>query len=101
SPGDLLAGDRPPARRSPTGGTGLEAAVRRSIRAGASLQDLKSQVSDLALTIALAEAEGNAHAAAQRLGVTDRAIQKRLQSARGGAGPPPRASAPQSPPLPP
>ena len=101
TPGDLLAGDRPPARPSPTGGTGLEAAVRRSIRAGASLQDLKSQVSDLALTIALAEAEGNAHAAAQRLGVTDRAIQKRLQSARGGAGPPPRASAPQSPPLPP
>ena len=92
TPGDLIAGDRPPARRSSTGGTGLEAAVRRSIRAGASLQDLRSQVSDLALTIALAEAEGNAHAAAQRLGVTDRAVQKRRQTTRDGAG-----SAPQQP----
>lgn len=94
TPGDLPAADRPAVGRPPTGETGLEAAVRRSIRAGVCLQDLKSQVSELALTIALTEAGGNAHAAAQRLGVTDRAVQKRRQTAREGAGTPPPTPAP-------
>lgn len=82
TPGDLPRGERPTASQRDTLAGALETAVRHSLHTGVRLQDLKTRVSDLAVELALAEAGGNAHEAAVRLGVTDRAVQKRRQVAR-------------------
>ena len=56
----------------------FEQPVRRALAAGKTLQQLKELAADVAMDIALREAEGNAGRAAERLGVTRRAVELRL-----------------------
>ena len=70
-------------------------AIRRALAAGAGLQDIKELTVEAAIAIALRDAVGNNHRAAQKLGVTDRALQMRRASRRDappatGLRPPPR-----------
>lgn len=87
TPGDVppeyrprdAAGPAPvPARRL------LERAVRACVTEGVGLPDLKTLVGDVAVTAALEECEGSVRRAAALLGVTDRAVQLRLQVPRQG-----------------
>ena len=60
----------------------LAQALRRLLDSGHSLTELRQIVSDTAVDLALDEAHGNTHAAAQRLGVSDRAVQARRLASR-------------------
>jgi transcriptional regulator with GAF, ATPase, and Fis domain len=68
----------------------LEQVVRRAIALGAGLKDISRTVEDVAVRIAVDDAEGNLQRAAQALGVTDRALQMRRanrRQAEDAAGP--------------
>lgn len=73
-------------------GSPLERIIRRAIAVGAGLKDISRTVEELAVHIAVDDAEGNLQRAAQALGVTDRALQMRranrrqLQDAAGPHG---------------
>ena len=94
SPGDVPPRFRPAGTPTAGGRNRLEEGVRESVRAGLSLGDLKALVGDVAVEFALAQAGGNAAAAARALGVTDRAIQLRRKNGRAATAAPPRAPSP-------
>ncbi|MEW5755940.1 MAG: sigma 54-interacting transcriptional regulator [Pseudomonadota bacterium] len=60
----------------------LERIIRRAIALGAGLKEISRTVEDLAVNIAVADADGNLQRAAQALGVTDRALQMRRANRR-------------------
>ena len=63
----------------------LEIAVRRALAKGVRLPDLKEKTAEVAIEIALRDAQGNVQRAAIKLGVTDRALQMRRASRRGNS----------------
>ncbi|MFP5416931.1 MAG: sigma-54-dependent transcriptional regulator [Actinomycetes bacterium] len=77
--GDIPAADRPSPVRgaTPDAARKLREQIRHHLRRGFGLRELKDLVSDLAVEIALADAHGNTRAAAERLGITPRALQMR------------------------
>ncbi len=87
--GPITSGDIPEDER-PVSITGspalspasLEDAVRDALGRGWTLREMKAAVGEKAFDIALAEEEGNLHRAAARLGVTDRALQRRRAERR-------------------
>lgn len=81
--GDIPPAERPAAARRPGADITrrLSALVRLELHNGVGLQELKALVGDLAVEIALVEAGGNLKQAAERLGVTPRALQLRRQHA--------------------
>ncbi len=56
---------------------GFDRAIRRALSVGVGLKEISKAAADTAVRIALDEGEGNLKQAAQRLGVTDRALQMR------------------------
>jgi transcriptional regulator with GAF, ATPase, and Fis domain len=60
----------------------FERCIRRGIRLGATLREITTGTSETAISIALADEDGNLHRAARRLGVTDRALQLRRAGQR-------------------
>jgi DNA-binding NtrC family response regulator len=60
----------------------IEPAVRRALDHGLSLRNLQRMTAEIAVRISVAEADGSLRAAAQRLGVTERALQLRRAAAR-------------------
>ena len=99
-PGPLDIGDIPEEERcgmyvvldSGTADADFEQPIRRALAAGKTLQQLKELAADVAMDIALREAEGNAGRAAERIGVTRRAVELRI-AGRRGQPPPVRDSA--------
>ncbi len=78
TPGDLPEEERPGARTRPASQHELlEQAVRGALAAGASLRQVRDDVTDTAIRVALTESDGRVAAAARMLGVTDRALQLR------------------------
>ena len=74
--GDIPEGDRPAdARLLDYSHVALEKAIRCALASGVGLKDLRQRTADTAIRVALAEADGNLHQAARRLGVTDRTLQ--------------------------
>lgn len=63
----------------------FEAAARHALALGMGLKDISSAAGDAALRVALAEGDGTS-AAAERLGVTNRAVQLRVAKWREGSG---------------
>lgn len=55
----------------------LEAGVAAALQAGLGLKEIGRMAQDMAIRLAIADANGNLQRAAQRLGVTDRALQLR------------------------
>jgi transcriptional regulator with GAF, ATPase, and Fis domain len=86
TPGDLPEEQRPGAGAAQPADL-LAEAVRRAVVAGSTLREIRDAAADAAIRAALAESNGRVGPAAQRLGVTDRALQLRRAGAR---------SAPQS-----
>ncbi|HVE83934.1 MAG TPA: sigma 54-interacting transcriptional regulator [Myxococcales bacterium] len=83
--GPLTAGDVPPADRpaeaeAPPSPPGLEDAIRRALASGAGLKDIGREATESAIRLVVEEEGGNLQRAAQRLGVTDRALQLRRRS---------------------
>lgn len=72
----------------------LEIAVRRALAKGVRLPELKEKTAEVAIEIALRDAQGHVQRAAIKLGVTDRALQMRRAARRGLDGEPiiPRAN---------
>jgi len=64
-------------RSTPEQAGSFDACVRQALKSGASLKEIGQAATDAAIRIALAEARGNLHRAAERLRVTDRALQMR------------------------
>jgi len=82
--GLLSAGNIPPEERPVSDdprpdwqGSRLEGAIRRAITLGVGLKEISRTVENLAVNIAVDDADGNLQRAAQALGVTDRALQMR------------------------
>ncbi len=86
--GPITIGDIPRDER-PTGSTGprdwcdrcVEQALRRCIAAGATLKEIRQEIEDIVIQIAIDE-YGNLQSAAEALGVTDRTLQKRRAEQR-------------------
>jgi DNA-binding NtrC family response regulator len=79
-PGPVTVGDVPPPERPAADGrrdwrADLEAALQRAVALGVPLREIVDATRDVAITTAVAGAQGNLHGAAQRLGVTDRTLQ--------------------------
>jgi transcriptional regulator with GAF, ATPase, and Fis domain len=101
-PGPITLGDIPEDERPPPEAVAdaghfayFEDAVRHALGAGAGLREIGQAATGAAVRIALREADGNLRLAAQRLGITDRALQLRRANGRAGAnggdtGAPPR-----------
>jgi transcriptional regulator with GAF, ATPase, and Fis domain len=85
--GPITAGDVPEDERPDYGGdsdwrdTAFERSIRRAVALGTELRDIGHSATDTAISIAV-ELEGSVHAAAQRLGVTDRTLQIRRAAQR-------------------
>jgi transcriptional regulator with GAF, ATPase, and Fis domain len=62
----------------------FEQAARRALSLGIKLKEITSRSSDAAIRIAVSDAGGNLQRAAQRLGVTDRALQLRRAERQKG-----------------
>jgi transcriptional regulator with GAF, ATPase, and Fis domain len=60
----------------------FESGIRRALSLGASLKEIGQAATDVAVQIALEDAGGSLQDAAQRLGVTDRALQMRRATQR-------------------
>ncbi|MBA4148978.1 MAG: sigma-54-dependent Fis family transcriptional regulator [Verrucomicrobia bacterium] len=58
-------------------------AIRRAITMGVTLREIGQQTTEVAIQIALTNESGNLQRAAQKLGVTDRALQMRRAAQRG------------------
>src|SRR5262245_8400152 len=94
-PGPITAGDipedeRPVAEAELTDwcDESFERAIRKAIMLGAPLKEIGRVAESTAVRLAVTQEEGNLQKAAQRLGVTDRALQMRraaLRQARAGA----------------
>jgi DNA-binding NtrC family response regulator len=77
--GDVPEEERPREPQSDRipGGDGFEGAVRLAIARGLGLKEIGNAATEAAVRIAIDEAGGNLQRAAERLGVTDRALQMR------------------------
>jgi DNA-binding NtrC family response regulator len=81
--GPISIGMIPPDERptagisSGDGGKALEQAIREAINYGTGLKELRRTIDELAIKVTLEDANGNLQLAAEKLGVTDRALQKR------------------------
>src|SRR5579883_2807293 len=84
SAGDIAEEDRPavPPSAGQWNGAELEAAVRGALAGGATLKEIGQAASAAAIRIVTAEEDGNLRRAAQRLGITDRALQMRRAAQR-------------------
>lgn len=88
-PGPITAGDLP-ADEWPDGqqvpgdwcDETVDGAIRRALAQGVGLKEITHVVSESAIRIAIGDEEGNLQRAAQKLGVTDRALQLRKARAR-------------------
>lgn len=60
----------------------FERAIRAALKRGVSLKTISRESKNIAIRIAVDEASGNLQRAAQRLGVTDRALQMRRAAQR-------------------
>ncbi len=88
-PGPITAGDIPENER-PSGDSelkdwrceNLENAIRLAVVSGVNLKEIERNAGEIAERIALEEEQGNLQRAASRLGVTDRALQKRRAARR-------------------
>jgi transcriptional regulator with GAF, ATPase, and Fis domain len=82
--GDIPAEERPhaelPSRQWCDGAFGM--AIRRAITLGASLKEISQAATDTAIRIVTDDENGNLRRAAQRLGITDRALQMRRAAQR-------------------
>lgn len=84
-PGPITVGDIPEDDRAEMTqtlrrewmGDDFETVLRRALASGAGLQEIKDRTAEIAIRIAIADAEGSLQRAALRLGVTDRALQLR------------------------
>ncbi|MGE3310354.1 MAG: sigma-54-dependent transcriptional regulator [Limisphaerales bacterium] len=89
-PGPITLGAVPEADRASTLGQldqdwrdeSFRNALRRALARGAGLQAIKDETIDAAIDLALADNSGNLQRAAQKLGVTDRALQLRRAARR-------------------
>ena len=88
-PGPITAGDipreeRPQSQMEPREwrNRSFDRAIRCAIATGAGLNEIHTTVSEMAVQIAIEEENGNLQRAAQRLGVTPRALQLRRASQR-------------------
>jgi transcriptional regulator with AAA-type ATPase domain len=94
--GPITARDLPPEERVRIGeivkrdwrDSSVEAAVRRALTMGVTLQDIKHDVAELAIRISVQDEDGNLQRASRKLGVTDRALQLRQACRRQGNGAP-------------
>jgi len=89
--GDVPEEERPRGeeREQGYGGDGLEGAARLALARGMGLKEIGNAATDAAVRIALEEEDGNLRRAAERLGVTGRALQmRRAARRREEAGPP-------------
>jgi transcriptional regulator with GAF, ATPase, and Fis domain len=82
--GPITIGNIPPDERPDLGPSSqgwcnhtVEQAVRRAISLGAGLREIRRAVEEIAVRVAVEDESGNLQKAAQKLGVTDRALQKR------------------------
>jgi transcriptional regulator with GAF, ATPase, and Fis domain len=84
SAGDIAEEDRPLAFPSSGqwDGAELETAIRRALAGGATLKEIGRAASAAAIRIVTEEEDGNLRRAAQRLGITDRALQMRRAARR-------------------
>jgi transcriptional regulator with GAF, ATPase, and Fis domain len=60
----------------------FESGIRRALSLGVTLKEIGQAAADVAVQVALEDAQGNLQDAAQRLGVTDRALQMRRATQR-------------------
>jgi transcriptional regulator with GAF, ATPase, and Fis domain len=88
-PGPFTAGDLPEAERLPLAvhrsfwpDTDFENAIRHALQLGVGLKEIGQKAAACAMRIAIEEEGGNLQRAAQRLGVTDRALQIRRANRR-------------------
>ena len=88
-PGPFTVGDIDEAERPAVdGGAGewrgaeFEEAVRRAVALGINLKEIANAATEAAIRVAIGDAGGNLQRAARRLGVTDRALQRRRASKR-------------------
>ena len=89
--GPITAGEIPEEERPREGYAGaewcdplFEQAARRALSLGVKLKEITSKASDAAIRIAVGDAGGNLQRAAQKLGVTDRALQLRRAERQKG-----------------
>ncbi|WP_197673143.1 sigma-54-dependent transcriptional regulator [Pseudomonas oryzae] len=83
-PGPITVGDVPEEERprqlpcrQDCFASGFEAAIRQALSLGVGLREIREAAAEVAIRLAIEEADGNLHRAASRLGVTDRALQYR------------------------
>jgi hypothetical protein len=92
-PGPITRGDLPEDERPAAEGGGgwpdaaFEVSIRNALEQGVGLKDIGRLASETAIRVAVRAEEGNLRRAAQRLGVTDRALQMRKAQRQNGAGP--------------
>jgi transcriptional regulator with GAF, ATPase, and Fis domain len=77
---------RPEPGREPWPDPAFEVGVRHALALGIGLKRISQTAAEIAIALALAEANGNLQRAAGRLGVTDRALQLRRAASRSGDG---------------
>ena len=89
-PGPITLGDLPEDER-PRGGEhggweddAFETSIRRALAQGVGLKEIGRLASETAIRLVVADEAGNLQRAAQRLGVTDRALQLRKAQVRNG-----------------
>jgi len=93
--GPLTVGDLPPDERRGAAelmrnawhDSAYQCAIRRAMARGLGLKQISKETAQVAIETALADEDGNLHRAAQRLGVTDRALQLRRALRRDEAVP--------------
>ena len=82
--GDIPADERPPV--TPIGESwrdpAFEQIMRRALMHGAGLREIRRVAEDTAIRVAIGHEEGNLQRVAQRLGITDRALQMRRAEQR-------------------
>jgi transcriptional regulator with GAF, ATPase, and Fis domain len=90
-PGPVTLGDLPEDERPAEAVEGgwpdgdFETSIRRALTQGVGLKDIGRLASEMAIRVAVSAEEGNLQRAAQRLGVTDRALQMRKAQGRSAA----------------
>ena len=88
-PGPITVGDLPEAEWPAVSvdeenwrGVALDTSIRRAVAQGVGLKEIGRLATETAIRIALDDEEGNLQRAAQKLGVTDRALQMRKAASR-------------------
>ena len=88
-PGAISFGDVPPSERESDidcidwSDGGFEHAIRHAVALGTELKEISRKSTEIAIRVAIEEANGNLPRAARRLGVTDRALQMRRARGNG------------------